>query len=196
MGEDKWHSQVTNAPNLNTKKTLYAANICCRPISLFWMWRVQAPGPHTRTNTHTLGQFLATASQWNVCLLHFLLYLGDCPPCKVRLCISALLGLVGNWWCNLIGAWVAYAKALTPTPQRANIPPLTFDYHPLHLSVIHDLIKKRTHYIRCVDLCSGKHIPGWCGGDVAQEVELSSGSRRVAGSIPPWACRSVPEQDT
>ena len=27
------------------------------------------------------------------------------------------------------------------------------------------------------------------GGDVAQEVELSSGSRRVAGSIPPWACR-------
>ena len=26
--------------------------------------------------------------------------------------------------------------------------------------------------------------------------ELSSGSRRVAGSIPPWACRSVPEQDT
>ena len=33
-------------------------------------------------------------------------------------------------------------------------------------------------------------------GDVAQEVELSSGSRRVAGSIPPWACRSVPEQDT
>ena len=34
------------------------------------------------------------------------------------------------------------------------------------------------------------------GGDVAQEVELSSGSRRVAGSIPPWACRSVPEQDT
>ena len=34
------------------------------------------------------------------------------------------------------------------------------------------------------------------GGDVAQEVELSSGSRRVAGSIPPWTCRSVPEQDT
>ena len=34
------------------------------------------------------------------------------------------------------------------------------------------------------------------GGDTAQEVELSSGSRRVAGSIPPWACRSVPEQDT
>ena len=34
------------------------------------------------------------------------------------------------------------------------------------------------------------------GGDVAQEVELSSGSRKVAGSIPPWACRSVPEQDT
>ena len=34
------------------------------------------------------------------------------------------------------------------------------------------------------------------GGDVAQEVEQSSGSRRVAGSIPPWACRSVPEQDT
>ena len=33
-------------------------------------------------------------------------------------------------------------------------------------------------------------------GDVAQEVELSSGSRRVAGSIPPWACQSVPEQDT
>ena len=33
-------------------------------------------------------------------------------------------------------------------------------------------------------------------GDMAQEVELSSGSRRVAGSIPPWACRSVPEQDT
>ena len=30
---------------------------------------------------------------------------------------------------------------------------------------------------------------------MAQEVELSSGSRRVAGSIPPWACRSVPEQD-
>ena len=28
-----------------------------------------------------------------------------------------------------------------------------------------------------------------------QEVELSSGSRRVAGSIPPWACRSVPERD-
>ena len=26
---------------------------------------------------------------------------------------------------------------------------------------------------------------------MAQEVELSSGSRRVAGSIPPWACRSV-----
>ena len=34
------------------------------------------------------------------------------------------------------------------------------------------------------------------GGDIAQEVELSSGSRRVAGSIPPWVCRSVPEQDT
>ena len=33
-------------------------------------------------------------------------------------------------------------------------------------------------------------------GDVAQEVELSSGSRRVASSIPPWACRSVPERDT
>ena len=33
-------------------------------------------------------------------------------------------------------------------------------------------------------------------GDVAQEVELPSGNRRVAGSIPPWACRSVPEQDT
>ena len=26
------------------------------------------------------------------------------------------------------------------------------------------------------------------GGDIAQEVELFSGSRRVAGSIPPWAC--------
>ena len=34
-----------------------------------------------------------------------------------------------------------------------------------------------------------------CRGGVAQEVELSSGSRRVAGSIPPWACRSVLEQD-
>ena len=33
---------------------------------------------------------------------------------------------------------------------------------------------------------------GLAWGDVAQEVELSSGSRRVAGSIPPWACRSVP----
>ena len=33
-------------------------------------------------------------------------------------------------------------------------------------------------------------------GDVAQEVELSSGSQRVAGSIPRWACRGVPEQDT
>ena len=26
--------------------------------------------------------------------------------------------------------------------------------------------------------------------------QLLSGSRRVAGSIPPWACRSVLEQDT
>ena len=33
-------------------------------------------------------------------------------------------------------------------------------------------------------------------GDMAQEVELSSGSRRVAGSIPPWVCWSVPEQGT
>ena len=39
------------------------------------------------------------------------------------------------------------------------------------------------------------YLVGRCG-DVAREVELSSGSRRVAGSIPPWACRSVPEQDT
>ena len=31
---------------------------------------------------------------------------------------------------------------------------------------------------------------------MVQEVELSSGSRRVAGSIPPWVCRSVLEQDT
>ena len=34
-------------------------------------------------------------------------------------------------------------------------------------------------------------ITNYLGGDVAQEVELSSGSRRVAGSIPPWVCRSV-----
>ena len=34
-------------------------------------------------------------------------------------------------------------------------------------------------------------------GDVAQEVEaVVWAGRRVAGSIPPWACRSVPEQDT
>ena len=50
----------------------------------------------------------------------------------------------------------------------------------------------RSFYLICIVIISHS----LCRGDMAQEVELSSGSRRVAGSIPPWACRSVPEQDT
>ena len=57
-------------------------------------------------------------------------------------------------------------------------------------------------WLRHLHPCSVKivcEVTDWCFGfepNIAQEVELSSGSRRVTGSIPPWVCRSVPEQDT
>ena len=80
------------------------------------------------------------------------------------------------------------------------------------------ITSRETEINENVNMTTVKHIPKMCNyyvaeqlrlfyglkkpensrapRDVAQEVELSSGSRRVAGSIPPWACRSVPEQDT
>ena len=72
----------------------------------------------------------------------------------------------------------------------------TWDEHLQHL-------KRVLHHIREAGLTLNAQKCDWArqemrylGYLLGKGEVLSSGSRRVAGSIPPWACRSVPEQDT